>query len=239
MKLDLSCPIELRGYTLTAESGRIDAELRLYNLSRRRIDSFEAVVQWRTAQSRRLAYPFTAARLRAGGEAFFTYALRNDRLPEAISLELIFTSVRFENGDDWRSGNGPYADIEPLPFLSSDERALLRRRFGEDAVCRAQQDEATWRCVCGRVNLGESSACIRCHRLREDVFSKESPPADPTTPAMEVMQTRSLRRHAQRLRRTFTVAVAVLALAATLALLGPAKSPNPTSASVASFLANP
>lgn len=240
MKLDLSCPIELRGYTLTAENGQINAELRLYNLSRLRIDSFESVVQWRCAEGRSLAYPFSAAHLRAVGESFFFYALNTDRLPEATSVELIFTSVRFENGDSWRSGNGPYANVEPLPFLSSDDLNHLRRRFGEDAVCRPQRDDVYWRCVCGRINADKTSVCARCHRLREDVFSSDvPPPVEPMVPAVEAMQAKSLRRHAQRLRRTFAVAIAVLALAATLALCGPARPANPTNVATASFLSNP
>lgn len=232
MRLDLSCPIELRGYALTGENGQTCAALRLYNLSNRKIDSFEAVAKWRSAAGRCLACPFTAARLRASGESMFSYALSTDRLPDAVDLELMFTAVRFESGEEWRAGNGPFAEIEPLPFLSAEELSRLRQRLGEDAVCDSRQDEETWLCACGRTNANETGRCARCHRTREEALSgkpesasAEPPSAESASPSFEALQTRTLRRHARLLHRTFVIAIAALA-ATVLLVLNASPSPS-------------
>ena len=77
-----------------------------------------------------------AERLHAGGESGFKIDLTTDRLPDADALELLFTRVRFEDGSpDWRSGEGPFAVLEPLPAIDAETLALLRAEAGPDAVC--------------------------------------------------------------------------------------------------------
>ena len=67
MKLDLSCPIEVRGYSMRRGDGCAEATVRLYNLSDRRIAAFEAVAKWHDSTSGlSLATPFVAERLRVG-----------------------------------------------------------------------------------------------------------------------------------------------------------------------------
>ena len=121
MKLDLSCPIEVRGYSLNPDDRGATAIVRLYNLSARRVASFEAVAKWRSSTAdHSVATPFLAERLRAGGENGFTIDLTTDRLPGADSLDLLFTRVCFEDGaPDWRGGDGPFAELTPLPAMDS------------------------------------------------------------------------------------------------------------------------
>ena len=239
MKLDLSCPIELRGYTLTCEDEKVIAVLRLYNLTNRRIDSFEAVAKWRNTSGRCLACPFTADHLRAAGESIFSFTLSTDRLPDADTLELLFTSVRYEDGTpDWRPEGGPYAEMEPLPFLTSDELSQLRRTFGEDAVCRPRQDDQIWLCTCGRMNANETGVCARCHRTRDRVLHGDAEPLEvvppkSTTASFETLQAKCLRRNARLLRRTFVVAIAALAVTVFLVLNSPDADVQTTAAEVA------
>ena len=228
MKLDLSCPIELRGYALVCKDGRADATARLYNLSDRRIASFEAVAKWRSELAgRSLACPFTADGLRAEKRSFFSMELTTDRLPDADSVELLFTRVRFEDGEEWRAGNGLYAEIGPLPFLRPDELTRLRAQMGDDAVCLPRDDGETWLCACGRVNAGET--CVRCRRSRVEVLAFRPEPAEPEpadeTPAeareFEALQTRALRRQSRALRRALALSIAVLAVGVLAVLCAP------------------
>lgn len=236
MKLDLSCPIELRGYALVCKDGRADATARLYNLSDRRIASFEAVAKWRSELAgRSLACPFTADALRAEKRGFFSMELSTDRLPDADSVELLFTRVRFEDGEEWRAGNGPYADVGPLPFLRPDELTHLRAQMGDDAVCVPRRDAETWRCVCGRVNAGKT--CVRCLRSFDEVFAFTPEPSESApaveTPAkaaeFEVLQTRALRRQTRRLRRALALSVVLLAVGTLAVLCAPKPAVQPAS----------
>ena len=137
MKIDLSCPIEVRGYALDCTQPIARASVRLYNLTNRRIEGFEAVARWHSrVENRKILCPFSMERLHAGSESMFQIELDNRRLPDADSLEILFNSVRFEDGDrEWRAGNVPYTEIGPLPPMGSEELRMLKAAAGEDAVC--------------------------------------------------------------------------------------------------------
>lgn len=233
MKLDLSCPIELRGYTLSYTDSAAQASVRLYNLTNRRIASFEAIAKWRSRTSDRgVAMPFSAESLRAGAENGFRIDLSCDRLPEADRLELVFTLVRFEDGaPDWRAGEGMIVDILPLePIVSADLQAL-RSAAGSDAVCFPRQDRHTWRCVCGRTNAHSDAACARCRRDRTTALNltPESVRAlhSPSAPAVHEededaliadLHAQYLRHRGRLLRRTVAMVLAALALTVLLVL---------------------
>lgn len=233
MKLDLSCPIELRGYTLSYTDSAAQASVRLYNLTNRRIASFEAIAKWRSRTTDRgVAMPFCAERLRAGGENGFRINLSCDRQPDADRLDLVFTSVRFEDGGpDWRAGEGKIVEIVPLEAISSEDHAALRSVAGKDAMCFPKQDKQLWRCVCGRVNALDEESCARCHRDRAAVMNctPEMIRAQQAASAPEEsheskealiadMRAQYLRHRARLLRRTVAMAIAVLALTVLLVL---------------------
>lgn len=227
MKLDLSCPIELRGYTLSYTDSAVQASVRLYNLTNRRIASFEAIAKWRSRTTDRgIAMPLRADRLRAGGENGFRINLSCDRQPDADQLDLVFTSVRFEDGGaDWRAGEGMIVDVAPLEPISSADLEALRSLAGSDAVCFPKRDRQVWRCICGRTNALGDDACMRCHRnqcstlelTRERVLAQYVPAETSTSAESEEalianMHARYLRQRSRLLRRTVAMAIAALAL---------------------------
>lgn len=233
MKLDLSCPIELRGYTLSYTDSAAQASVRLYNLTNRRIASFEAIAKWRSRTTDRgVAMPFCAERLRAGAENGFRIDLSCDRLPDADRLELVFTAVRFEDGgSDWRAGEGMVVDISPLEPIASADLQALRSAAGPDAVCFPRQDRQTWRCVCGRTNAHSDDVCARCRRdrltamshtpesIRALRLSSKPDMTDENEDALIAdMHARYLRQRSRILRRTVAMALAALALTVLLAL---------------------
>ena len=237
MKVDLSCPVELRGYELTSDdAGRTRASVRLYNLAGRRISAFEAVVRWENSRTgASAAVPFTAEHLRAGGRSYFTLSLSTDLVCAADYVELNFTRVRFEDGDrEWRAGGGMIVEISETEPLSGPEQNALLALAGEDAIRFPEENEKTWTCVCGRVNLQSGRPCVRCGRGHDDVFpalTRESVLAsDIRVEAvldlddMPLDERRDMRRREERMhrelrrkraaliRRTAVAAVAVLAL---------------------------
>lgn len=164
MKVDLSCPVEVRGYALSGDGDAMRASIRLYNLTRRRVAWLEGAAGWFSASGKRMATPFRADSLRAPGESAFRIALETSRLPDANRLELRFSRVGFDDGDEWRAGDGPFADLEPLPAIAPPELDALRDFAGADAVCYPKQTSQIWRCVCGRLNPNDVDTCARCHR---------------------------------------------------------------------------
>lgn len=239
MKLDLSCPIELRGYTLTVSENVVEASVRLYNLTNRRISSFEAIAKWHSRTSgRSTAMPFCAERLRAGGENGFRIDLSCDRLPDADELNIVFTAVYFDDGiDNWRTGEGTIVDIEPLEPISSADLAALRTAAGEDAVCFPNEGSDVWRCVCGRTNSNAEKHCVRCHRDRisalfctpENVhsFANSLRPQHLTAENEAALHADCIRRRSKLFHRTLVMAFAALALTALLVLSRqPAESAN-------------
>lgn len=225
MKLDLSCPIEVRGYALTCSERGLQAEVRLYNLSGRSIESFEAVARWHSSsENRKIVCPFSMERVHACGRNMFRITLDNNRLPGADSLEILFNTIRFEDGDsEWRAGSGPFAEMEPLPPMSEHEKNMLRTVAGSDAVCYPKQDAQTWRCVCGRLNPNGADACVRCRR---DHFSAlgftpenvqfhyendHTAPAETAEP-LPVLERRFVRRRARLFQQTLLIALAALAV---------------------------
>ena len=231
MKLDLSCPVEMRGYSLSYADNAVNASVRLYNLSARRIASFEAIAKWRSRVSgKSIAAPFCAERLRAGGEKGFRIELNCSRLPDADQLELVFTSIRFDDGDNWRAGEGMIVDIAPLEVISSSDLSALRTIAGDDAVCFPKLDEHIWRCVCGRTNSNAEKECARCHRERRTAIGytpenvrflsgaihPEQPVYEETEPSE--LHAAYLRQRARLFRRTLTTAIAALALTVLLAM---------------------
>lgn len=229
MKLDLSCPIEVRGYTLTYSGTKAEASVRLFNLSEHRIEAIEAIAKWRCGATNQVfASPFSVNRLHAAARDGFYVALTTDHLPSADSVELLFRRVRFEDGDEWCGGDGPFAEIEPLPAIESGDLDALRAIAGADAVCYPKQDSQTWRCVCGRINSNSTESCVRCRRdhftaislTQESVRARREEAS--ALPAQEAelaeLHARYLRQRSKTLHRALLAAAAALALTVLLTL---------------------
>ena len=173
MKVDLSCPIELRSYELIADdAGNTRANIRLYNLDKRRISAFDAVAQWEDeATGRAAAAPFFADRLRAEPHGYFGITLSTSAFDHPDHVELNISRVCFEDGSrEWRSGSGTVVDIAERSPLSGQEQNVLFAAAGADAVRFAAEDRELWHCVCGRDNLRGQSHCVRCGRSHGEVF---------------------------------------------------------------------
>ena len=175
MKVDLSCPLEMRGYELIHDdAGHTRALVRLSNLSGRRIAALEAVADWSAqASGAAAARPFRAERLAENADGCITLSLSSDSVWGADRLALHFSRVRFVDGSaDWRAGSGQVVDVGEAPVLPGEERNILDFLAGPDAQIYAEMGIDTWICVCGRTNERDRKYCVRCGRVREEVLSK-------------------------------------------------------------------
>lgn len=238
MKLDLSCPAEVRGYALSYETGKVEAHLRLYNLSSHRIACIEGIAKWRvhdTAQS--IVSPFVANGLRAGSCQTFSIVLSTTLQPNANRLELLFTRIRFDDEPDWIAGNGPYAELAPLPAMHPDTLRSLKAAAGTDAVCFPSRKAETWQCVCGRLNPDCIERCGRCHRNYSEIFrftpenlaQYASPPAHEAPVDAEIIAAIK-RKQRFRFARALLLVTAALLLTVLIVTHNAPKSPVVTTA---------
>jgi hypothetical protein len=87
---------------------------------------------------------------------------------------IIIEKVLFEDKSVWTKGeNKLYKNVDIELISDSDELNSLRSDIGNDAVCYAKELGEAWLCICGRQNLNTQSACQRCKREKEKVFSRK------------------------------------------------------------------
>lgn len=240
MKLDLSCPVEIRGYSLSCENGRSTATIRLYNLESRRVSAIEAAIKWRSDLAQKsILCPFDQRNLHARGEDFFEITLSTHHLPDANAIEPIIKSVFFEEGEAWHAGNGPFVEIEPLPAISDALLTQLRATAGNDAVRFPEENETTWNCLCGRINSHSTQFCARCHRSHDDVLSitpdSISSAADADDRSIETLYGQYVRRRSRTLRRIALMFGTALVIALLLICDEPPKSAAVSASDTSNF----
>ena len=179
MIVDLSCPIELRGYELLNDDfGSVRAYIRLYNLSDKRIQSYSATVSWFNALTRaRVTESITVDECAIEPESMFKLIHSTKNIARIDHVEMYFASVGFEDGTVWLPSDGDLIEIGEQKALEGYELDKLKMLAGKDAVQYPQVQRDYWRCVCGRVNLLSQDACARCKRDRTEVLKKLNPKA--------------------------------------------------------------
>ena len=174
MIIDLSCPVELRGYELLHDdSGAARAYIDLFNVSDDTVSGYTATVRWTrdgTDESVNDYVSVDKIAIPGGGE--FRLMLSTAPLRFADRLEMYFSSVSFQDGSVWKSGEGELVDVGESVPLQGEELDRLRRTAGEDAVMYPETQDDFWRCVCGRINPLSQDECIRCRRERAYVLGE-------------------------------------------------------------------
>lgn len=178
MIIDLSCPIEMRGYELLHDdTGAVRAYIDLFNLGDKTLSAYSVTVRW----SRDGTQDYTSENLTVDGIAIpdggsFQLMLSSSLVPFADRLELYFTRAEFAEIDNsksvWQPRDGDLVDVGEQKMLSGAELERLREAAGEDAVMYPETQDRFWRCVCGRINALKSDECARCRREREYVLGE-------------------------------------------------------------------
>ena len=174
MIIDLSSPIEMRGYELLHDdAGTARAYIDLFNVSDDTVVSYTATARWANDASGCSANDYVcvdAIAIPGGGK--FKLSLSTSAVKFADRLELYFSGVRFENGESWAPKDGELVDVgETLP-LQGQELDILKQSAGEDALMYPETQDEFWRCVCGRINPLGSDVCARCRRERNYVLGE-------------------------------------------------------------------
>lgn len=174
MIVDLSCPIELRGYELlNDDNGSVRAYIRLFNLSDKHIVAYSATVSWFNALTRaRVTESISVDECVIEPESAFKLIHSTKNIARIDHVEMYFAGVTFEDGSTWQPSDGDLIEIGEQKRLAGAELDALKAIAGADAVQYPQVQKDYWRCVCGRVNLLTQDACMRCKRDRGEVLKK-------------------------------------------------------------------
>ncbi len=170
MRMDLFCPVENQGVTVTTNSqtGEPYALLKLYNLSDREISTLSFTAKVYDENGILLGeIPVTLEDVSAEPKSLFAEdkAVSLTDFPEVAHLELSFDKVDFVDGESYiKSGEGVDVTVNELSFEDGENLAKVA---GDDAVCYYQETPEYWVCVCGRPNIPEMNECIRCGRDKE------------------------------------------------------------------------
>ncbi|MDK2803045.1 MAG: hypothetical protein PWR23_49 [Peptostreptococcaceae bacterium] len=92
---------------------------------------------------------------------------------DARKVDIILVRGFFEDGNalDLKYEN---SEMVVLEVLDSKQKSLLKDKAGEDAISLAQNNDLSWRCVCGYFNDKNSSVCGNCERSKVEVLEKYS-----------------------------------------------------------------
>lgn len=174
MQIDLLCPVENQGVTVKTNSktGEPYALLKLFNLSRRMIDSVSFIVRVYDANGGALGeIQVDLKELEGQPQSFFAEnkAVSLAEYPEAKHITAEFLEVTFAEGEPYVKEGEPTEITIPEPDY--DEKMRLISAAGEDAQCYAHDLGPHWICVCGRPNLNGADNCVRCGREKAYVMA--------------------------------------------------------------------
>ena len=173
MIIDLSCPIELRGYELLHDdAGTVRAYIDLFNVSDLTVTAYSGTVRWSRDETQEDANDTVSVdQLAIPGGGRFRLSLSSSLVRYADRLEIYFSRVSFEDAPDWTPKDGDLVDVGEQRALEGAELSRLRQTAGEDALMYPETQDNYWRCVCGRINPLNASECVRCRRERTHVLN--------------------------------------------------------------------
>lgn len=221
MIVDLSCPIELRGYELLMDdNGHTRAYIRLFNLSERAVVAYSATTRWYNGLTRAdVTENITVDEMLVKPRSGFKLVHSLVDFLNADHVEMYFTSVTFEDGAVWKPEDGDLVDIGEQPVLQGEALDRLRAAAGDDAVQYPQTQKNFWRCVCGRINLLTSETCARCGRDQREVLTKFNEKAFSDRRSEAARQRRAPQENAREKRKASAARAGRAAVIAVLMLL--------------------
>lgn len=177
MIIDLTCPLELRGYEiLHDDSDNVRAYIELYNLLDKRISQFDAVIRWIASDYGEIEEtPFVADQLRASARSAFHISVSTQTMPLADRLEIVFLRICFEDeSPEWLGDPDRLIDIDLEDSVDGRTLNYLMSIAGRDVVRFPRRTQDYWICVCGHVNGDALSQCRRCFRDKQTVLGSLS-----------------------------------------------------------------
>ena len=174
MIIDLSSPIELRGYEmLHDDAGAARAYIDLFNVSIDTVSGYTATVRWARDESSEKVNDYVSVdQIAIPGGGLFRLVLSCKTIKYADRLEMYISRVTFTDGSVWEPKDGDLVDVGEFVPLQGEELDRLKSIAGDDAYAYPETQDRFWRCVCGRINPLESEKCVRCLRERNYVLSE-------------------------------------------------------------------
>ena len=210
LKEDLSCPVEAQTCSVIPDDfGRYRAYIGITNIGKGIIVSMHAHVIWKNIYGQSVAEHdvlFDQMKIVPGAQAQLTVDGEEHR---ATDLTLQPLEVTFSDESRWVYDEEKLTEYEPARTLTGNELYQLQSVMGPDAVCKPEERENSWICVCGKLNPMAEKTCLRCRRGRERQFSlfREDRKGTADTDAWTDFAARLERKerademHAQRRRR--------------------------------------
>lgn len=170
MKIDLTCPVELRRCQLPNAEYPV-CEMLFFNLSDKPVSSMQIsflCCDENKEQIFRAVERLTAKDAPARNIFRLDYAFEN--AAGIYEMEVAVKKVWFEDGTVWRSEAGAVSEFAPTPRLEENQMQVMQELAGEDAITYPSDQGAVWVCICGRPNAASEDTCRRCGRDKHEIF---------------------------------------------------------------------
>ncbi len=177
MLIDLSCPVENRGFSVqkNGETGKTYVLLKLLNISEKTITALNFNLKACDKDGVEiLSVPVELTELSAPPKSFFAedkpFYLDGVKNAESISIDVTYAA--FEGEEPYTVSDENIIDYDSKEASIDD--AMMLRKLVPDAVCFASEKTDHWKCACGRPNFLDSENCVRCGRSKDVMLANFS-----------------------------------------------------------------
>ena len=174
MTIDLNCPAEVWRCRLP-RTPEEPCEITLFNLGAKPIVSVEILLIFLDAEGKEL-HRLVDRRHEVDGEVAQSFAALLRIPPEMLTprpdhVEVSVEKAWLGDGMVWRKNRANLISYTSNALKRGRSLNTLRYIAGDDAIGYPQLQDSCWLCVCGRPNALDTDACVRCGRVRADVFT--------------------------------------------------------------------
>ena len=172
MRIDLTCPIELWRLALPQRETHA-CELMFYNLSDKIVTSVEVTIlltDMDGEEAERIIH--RVHDLDGRPAAAFAAVIPMEWQPNIREADITIEKVWFDDNSVWRHQRENTVSYQPNALPNSRSLEELRFVAGPTAVGFPEKKDGLWMCVCGRPNALNERLCRRCHRSKEEVFTR-------------------------------------------------------------------
>ena len=171
MKIDLSCPVEVRNHACPTPE-RNTCVVQLYNLTPKNIVSAELNVCLLDRENKPLQRTIHRCySLHGYPLSLFEASVGMEYCADAVRAEVTAEKVWFDDNGVWRKDRDPFTEYEPNTLGPCLDLDMLHYIAGPAAVGYPVEQDRVWLCVCGRPNTLTSPYCVRCRQSKEQIFA--------------------------------------------------------------------
>ena len=171
MKIDLSCPVEVRNHACPTRE-RNTCVVQLFNLTPKNIVSAELNVCLLDKEGHPLQRTIHRCySLHGYPLSLFEASVGMEYNADAVCAEIVAEKVWFDDNGVWRKDRDPFTEYVPNTLGPCLDLDMLQYIAGPGAVGYPEEQDRVWLCVCGRPNALTSPYCVRCRQSKDQVFA--------------------------------------------------------------------